>query len=101
METTSVGDVAAALMIATFRGFVASYKTINNRRKLEYTPDVRQALTFGSYKEAERFIAPHAEHWAAKKSATPYFAIMCSAGILSPVLIPVIQQEIPAVLLQQ
>lgn len=82
-------------MIATFRGFVSSYKTVNNRKLLDYTPDVRQALTFGSYQEAERFIAPTAEYWKAKKSKTPYFAILCSAG--AP-LVDAIMSVVPAVL---
>ena len=80
-------------MIATFRGFVGSVKTINNRQKLEYTPDVRQALTFANYQAAEKFIAPHAQFWQAKKLKTPYFAIMCSAGIQPTPQIPPSFQE--------
>jgi len=71
-------------MIATFRGFISSYKVMNNRKLLSYTPDVRQALTFGSYQEAERFIAPHAEYWKATKARAPYFAILCGAAAPLP-----------------
>lgn len=74
------------MMIATFRGFVGSCKTINNRAKLEFTPDVRQALTFLDYQAAERFIAPHSSYWQSKKSKTPYFAILCSAGLIPQVV---------------
>ncbi len=63
--------------IGTARGFVESIQVINNRYRIDFTPDVRKALTFTHFADGEKAIY---KAQSALPKIAPYFALVCSVA---------------------